>query len=219
MRVTRETRIETRRRLLEAARALFAEVGFAAAGTREVARRAGVAAGTLFNYFPSKEALGAALLAQAAEAAEAEFEARRSPGGTLEETLFAWVAIQLRHLEPFRPWAAEALDSAASLLRAPTTSATPASGEAGRFSRPSPRARRPVARRAGRRGGEPARPAPLLDALPRSPRLLDPGRLAPPWRPRWPCWTARWDSSRAASPKRWTGDASHDDATADAGRA
>lgn len=119
MRVTRQTQLETRRRLLEAAHGLFGEVGFSAATTREVARRAGVAAGTLFNYFPGKEALGAALLAEASAAAEAEFDATRRPGESLEETLFAWVAILLRHLAPYRTWAPEVLEAGSSLLRAP----------------------------------------------------------------------------------------------------
>lgn len=121
MRVTRQTQQETRRRLMAEAQTLFSEVGFAAATTREVARRAGVATGTLFNYFPSKEALGAALLGRAAEAAEAEFDAARREGETLEETLFAWIAIQLRHLEPCRAWVAEVVDAGTSLLRSPAS--------------------------------------------------------------------------------------------------
>jgi AcrR family transcriptional regulator len=117
MRVTQKTKQETRAKLLEAARGLFAEVGFARATTREVAQRSGVAAGTLFNYFATKESLGAALLLEASAAAEVEFEGSRRDGEPLEETLFAWVAIHLRHLEPYRAWAAEVLEAGASLLR------------------------------------------------------------------------------------------------------
>ena len=43
--------------LLEAALALFVEKGYAATRVEEVAARAGVSKGTLFLYFPSKEAL------------------------------------------------------------------------------------------------------------------------------------------------------------------
>ncbi len=43
--------------LLEAAMAVFAEKGFAAARLEEVARRAGVSKGTAYLYFPTKEAL------------------------------------------------------------------------------------------------------------------------------------------------------------------
>ena len=43
--------------LVDAALALFVEKGFAATRVEEVAARAGVSKGTLFLYFPSKEAL------------------------------------------------------------------------------------------------------------------------------------------------------------------
>lgn len=48
---------DTRRAILNAARDLVAEGGFAAAQMTEVARKAGVATGTLYRYFPSKEEL------------------------------------------------------------------------------------------------------------------------------------------------------------------
>ncbi len=128
MRVTRETQVETRRRLLEAAREEFGAAGFAAATTRDIARRAGVAAGTLFNYFPGKEALGAALLLEACAAAETEFDSKRREGESLEEVLFAWVAILLRHLAPFRSWAPAVLEAGSELLRSPSDTAA-AEGE------------------------------------------------------------------------------------------
>lgn len=43
--------------MLDAALAVFSEKGFAAAKVDEVARRAGVSKGTVYLYFPSKEAL------------------------------------------------------------------------------------------------------------------------------------------------------------------
>ncbi|HEY4100612.1 MAG TPA: TetR/AcrR family transcriptional regulator [Gemmatimonadales bacterium] len=47
----------TRDRLLEAARALFTTTGFHATTTPMIARHAGVAEGTIYRHFPSKEAL------------------------------------------------------------------------------------------------------------------------------------------------------------------
>jgi len=51
--------------ILDAAREVFAEKGFAAARMDEVARRAGVTKGTIYLYFPSKEELFKALVREA----------------------------------------------------------------------------------------------------------------------------------------------------------
>ena len=51
--------------ILEAALAVFAEKGFAAARMDEVARRAGVTKGTIYLYFPSKEELFKSLVREA----------------------------------------------------------------------------------------------------------------------------------------------------------
>ena len=64
MRVTAEVKAETRRRISKAARDRFAKVGFEAATTRDIAAAAGIAAGTLFNYFAAKEAIAVALVAE-----------------------------------------------------------------------------------------------------------------------------------------------------------
>ncbi|HZU35991.1 MAG TPA: helix-turn-helix domain-containing protein [Gemmataceae bacterium] len=61
MRVTAVTKAATRQRILEAARQLFAAKGFEASTTRDIADAAGIASGTLFNYFTTKEALLASL--------------------------------------------------------------------------------------------------------------------------------------------------------------
>lgn len=51
--------------IVEAALAVFAEKGFAAAKLDEIARRAGVSKGALYLYFPTKEALFRAVVEQA----------------------------------------------------------------------------------------------------------------------------------------------------------
>jgi AcrR family transcriptional regulator len=101
MRVTAQTKEATRKRILEVARRLFAEKGYEETTTRDIARAAGIASGTLFNYFPSKEAV----VAQLAGEALAGVGTPGEPGGrgeTLEEDLFALVAAGLRKLKPLR---------------------------------------------------------------------------------------------------------------------
>lgn len=104
MRVTEETKARTRRKLLKSARRLFAGSGFEAATTRDISRACGIAAGTLFNYFPTKEALGLAILDEAATKAESEFADRIRGDESLAELLFANAAIGLRHMRPCRTY-------------------------------------------------------------------------------------------------------------------
>ncbi len=100
MRVTAEAKAATRQRILEAARQLFAARGFDSSTARDIADAAGIASGTLFNYFPTKEALLASLAALAVAGLDGEFE--KSAGDSLEEDLFAFVAAGLRKLKPLR---------------------------------------------------------------------------------------------------------------------
>ncbi len=53
---------QTRRRLLEAAEEVFGEMGFRRASISEIVRRAGVAQGTFYLYFDSKEDIFRALV-------------------------------------------------------------------------------------------------------------------------------------------------------------
>ena len=65
MRVNEATRADTRRRLLEAAADTFAELGYHGTRIDSVSQRAGVAKGTIYNYFPSKVAVFETLVAEA----------------------------------------------------------------------------------------------------------------------------------------------------------
>ena len=73
---------QKRARLLAAARSLFAERGYAATTTAQLAREAGVAEGTVFHHFPSKRAL--------LEAVAGEY------GRGLAERMFAGVDVSAR---------------------------------------------------------------------------------------------------------------------------
>jgi AcrR family transcriptional regulator len=63
-RAPQQRRLETRERLLGAARASVAEHGIAGLRTEDIVERAGVAKGTFFSHFPDKEHLLAVLTAE-----------------------------------------------------------------------------------------------------------------------------------------------------------
>ncbi len=61
----RQVRAElTRERILTAATEIFTEHGYAAGTTNRIAERAGISIGSLYQYFPNKDAILAALLVQ-----------------------------------------------------------------------------------------------------------------------------------------------------------
>lgn len=81
--------------LLDAALDLFAEKGFAATRSEEVAHRAGVSKGTLYLYYPSKEELLRAVIsqrlsAQIAEVSQAVARHPGTPGQVIEDLLPLW---------------------------------------------------------------------------------------------------------------------------------
>jgi AcrR family transcriptional regulator len=62
----RSLMVDTKRAfVLDAARAVFEEAGLEGASVREIAKRAGYTPGAIYSYFPSKEAIYAALVAEA----------------------------------------------------------------------------------------------------------------------------------------------------------
>jgi AcrR family transcriptional regulator len=107
--------------IVEAARALAAEGGMAAVQIAPVAARAGIAAGTVYRYFPSKAELVAAVMAavSARELAAMRAAADRAPGPlsalAAALTTFAGRALQRRRLA----WAAiaEPVDAEIDAMR------------------------------------------------------------------------------------------------------
>ena len=55
------TKAQNRQAILDAAREVFGELGYETATVRDIIRRAGLAAGTFYNYYRSKEEVFAAL--------------------------------------------------------------------------------------------------------------------------------------------------------------
>lgn len=85
-----QTMIDARRALvLDAARAVFAEVGMEGANIRDIAKRAGYTPGAIYSYFDSKEAIFAALLAESLERLNAAVGQARVVRNKPEKTLLA----------------------------------------------------------------------------------------------------------------------------------
>ena len=63
------TKAANRAAILEAALAVFGELGYDAASVRDVIRRTDLASGTFYNYFPDKEAIFRALVEQTGDEA------------------------------------------------------------------------------------------------------------------------------------------------------
>ena len=91
----------TKSRIVAAALAQFRAKGFEGTTTKAIARRARVAEGTVFNYFPTKEDIALHFLEQEIEQAMVSVRGnarlRKAP---LEEKLFALVQSQLEFLAP-----------------------------------------------------------------------------------------------------------------------
>jgi AcrR family transcriptional regulator len=100
----RETKKEqTKERILRAALELFREKGLERATTKEISRKAGIAEGTLFNYFETKEDLALYFFQKETEELIAWFSGQtRLQRASLSEKLFAIIHRQLEYLEPYQ---------------------------------------------------------------------------------------------------------------------
>ena len=116
MRVSAETKAATREKILSAARRLLAQNGYESTTTRDIAESAQIASGTLFNYFPTKEAIVACLASQAVEKSLNDSNCHAADGQSLEEDLFALVAAGLRKLKPLRKHLPALLETSLSPL-------------------------------------------------------------------------------------------------------
>jgi AcrR family transcriptional regulator len=124
MRITQQAKLATGQRILETAARLFACTGWERTTTREIAAEAGIATGTLFNYFPCKEAIAAALISDALTEAEREFSSRAREGTTLEEDLFDLIWTGFKSLRQHRSFLAPATEIIFSPLARPSRERT-----------------------------------------------------------------------------------------------
>lgn len=121
MRITKEAKDKTRKNILNIAERLFADKGYEETTTRDISEACGIAKGTLFNYFNSKETLAMTLVAQAMESGRQAYLRRKSGEESLVEELFLLVASELRALRPYRSYIGPVLESGMSIFAKKST--------------------------------------------------------------------------------------------------
>jgi AcrR family transcriptional regulator len=118
---TRARLAAARETIVAAALDQLAEGGYASASVVTIARRAGVATGTVYRHFPSKSDLFAEAFRRAAQAEVDELRAMTGRGEPARHRLAAWVEAFVRRAlaEPVRAYAliAEPVDPAVEVER------------------------------------------------------------------------------------------------------
>src|SRR5260370_27876260 len=85
--------------ILQAARAVFARQGYANTVVDDIASEAGIAKGTLYLYFPSKEQIYLAALLEEARRLDADSRAAMSSASTWRDKLSAYMPVRLDYFE------------------------------------------------------------------------------------------------------------------------
>ena len=93
---------ETGLRILDAALALFRQEGFDSATMRDIARRAGVATGAAYYYYPSKDAIVMDFYRRACAEMQPKMEAALEHSSGLEVRLRELIRVKLEHFAPNR---------------------------------------------------------------------------------------------------------------------
>ena len=76
------TKAANRAAIVRSAREVFGELGYGAASVRDIVRRAGLAAGTFYNYFPDKESVFRVIVDETGAEAGARVAAARAHATT-----------------------------------------------------------------------------------------------------------------------------------------
>jgi len=105
-----QTKIQNRQLILDAARQVFAELGYGATTVRDIIRATPLASGTFYNYFKSKEEVFQAIRDEVALAIRPRLHEERMKATTVEEfisctfrTFFEFVAVDRVNFRTIRP--------------------------------------------------------------------------------------------------------------------
>ena len=85
------TKAANRAALIDAARAVFGELGYQGVAVRDIVRRTGLASGTFYNYFPDKEAVFRAVVAETGAAVRRRVRAARASARGFPESVARFV--------------------------------------------------------------------------------------------------------------------------------
>jgi AcrR family transcriptional regulator len=105
-----QTKVANRQAILDAAREVFGELGYETATVRDIIRRTGLAAGTFYNYYRSKEEVFAALADDGARRFRPILKGLRGKGYSFETFVelaigayFAFIADEHKNWAARRP--------------------------------------------------------------------------------------------------------------------
>jgi AcrR family transcriptional regulator len=101
-----QTKLANRQAILDAARAVFGEMGYEAASVRDVIRRSNLSVGAFYNYYRSKEEVYQALADDGARRFRLILRAEAGRAGTFEgflkTALFAFFSFQVNEHEAWQ---------------------------------------------------------------------------------------------------------------------
>jgi AcrR family transcriptional regulator len=101
-----QTKVANRQTILDAARAVFGEMGYEGASVRDIIRRTGLSVGAFYNYYRSKEEVYQALADDGARRfrliLRAEYEKAEDFEGFLRTALFAFFSFQVAEHEAWQ---------------------------------------------------------------------------------------------------------------------
>lgn len=83
-----QTKARNRSVILDAARAVFAEIGYDAASVRDIVARTDLAPGTFYNYFPDKQSVLLALTSEASAEGSRRIRAARAQASTMRDLAY-----------------------------------------------------------------------------------------------------------------------------------
>ncbi len=88
-----QTKAANRKAILDAARGVFAQLGYGATTVRDIIRGTGLASGTFYNYFKSKEEVFQALMDESALRVRPQLKQERLKAKSFEEFLYGMFSI------------------------------------------------------------------------------------------------------------------------------